>query len=405
MRRNSLNAFALASVILAAVAASSNAQVTYTVVAPTTTYAIAAPAPAPATTYAVAAPAAANSSPTQSLAPATTYTIEPVAPALPSYPTTFAPSNEPLAATSYLAAYRANAFEALMQAVNFESQAGRQPLTADELNLFRDAADGRAEHWSMAEAVLVASGVSNLNERQAYMAQIDQITADAKVATANAKTPRAKAKQLITFLLKGPMSAGYVSDQFNMKVLLDTKHFNCVSSAVLFMVVGHRLGMEVAAVQRPGHIFARIPGYDVETTSGSIYPSDIRAERITKALEKNDEDFGAAYSPDRPFHETGDFGALTSMYYDTGVDQDGAKDYSGAVVSYLKAACLDSTNPNLGLHLNNTFKKWFSVCVKNHQIAQAAAVANLYRQIARDPAPANQMLAQLAGTQRQFASR
>jgi hypothetical protein len=397
MRRNSLNAFALASILLAAVAATASAQLTYTVVA--------TPASIPTATYTVAAPAAANSAPTQSLAPATTYSIEPVAPALPSYPTTFAPSNEPLAATSYLAAYRANAFEALMQAVNFESQAGRQPLTADELNLFRDAADGRAEHWSMAEAVLVASGVSDRNERQAYMAQIDRITEDAKVATAGAKTPRGKAKQLIKFLLNGPMSAGYVSDQFNMKVLLDTKHFNCVSSAVLFMVVGHRLGMEVAAVQRPGHIFARIPGYDVETTSGNLYPSDIRAERITKTLEKEHEEFGEAYSADRPYHETGDFGALTSMYYDTGCDQDGAKDYSGAVVSYLKAACLDSTNPNLGLHLNNSFKKWFNICLQNHQIGQAAAVANLYRQIARDPAPANQMLAQLAGTQRQVASR
>ena len=405
MRRNSLSSFVLASIVLAAVAASSDAQVTYTVVAPTTTYAVAAPAPTTTYTVATPAPAAANSSPTQSLAPATTYTIEPVTPALPSYPTTFAPSNEPLAATSYLSAYRANAFEALMQAVNFDSQAGRQPLTADELNLFRDAADGRAEHWSMAEAVLVASGVSDHNERQAYLAQIDQITADAQVATAGAKTPRAKAKKLIVFLLKGPMKAGYVSDQFNMKVLLDTHHFNCVSSAVLFMVVGHRLGMEVAAVQRPGHIFARIPGYDVETTSGNVYPSEIRVERIAKALEKEHEDFGNAYSADRPYHETGDFGALTSMYYDTGCDQDSAKDYSGAVVSYLKAACLDSTNPNLGLHLNNAFKKWFSSCLKSHQLAEAAAVANLYRQIARDPAPANQMLAQLGGSQRQFASR
>ena len=182
MRRNSLNAFALASILLAAVATSASAQLTYTVVA----------TPAPTTTYTVAAPAPATSSSTNSLAPATTYSIEPVAPALPSYPTTFAPSNEPLAATSYLGAYRANAFQALMQAVSFESQAGRQPLTAEELNLFRDAADGRAEHWSMAEAVLVASGVSDRNERQAYMAQIDRITEDAKVATANAKTPRAK---------------------------------------------------------------------------------------------------------------------------------------------------------------------------------------------------------------------
>ena len=293
----------LASVFAAiASVASAASPVTYTVVAHSeTNYSVVAPVaalaapvtPAPTTIYAVAAPAPAPAPvPVTSYAPAN-VTVAPVTPAPVAAPQEkFAPSNEPLAPTSYLASYRANAFQALMQAVALDSQAGQQPLTADEMNLFRDAADGRAEHWTMAEAALVASGVTDRNQRLGYMAQIDQITEEAKVATANAKTPKAKAKQLIMFLLKGPMKAGYVSGQFNLRVLLDTNEFNCCSSAALFIIVGHRLNMEVAAVQRPGHIFARIPGYDVETTSGALYPSNIRAERILKGLAKNNEDLG-----------------------------------------------------------------------------------------------------------------
>jgi hypothetical protein len=405
MRSNSFSSLVLFAIVSAnASLASAASPLTYTVVAPSqTSYSVVAPATSPAP----AAPKA-----TTSYAPVT-YSPVSIAPpvvkpavAVDAPPATFAPSNEPLAPTSYLASYRANAFEALMQAVSIDSQAGNKPLTAEEINLFRDASSGHAEHWTMAEAVLVASGVADRNERQRYMAQLDQIAEDARVATAKAKTPRAKAKQLIMFLLKGPMSAGYVSDQFNMKALLDTQHFNCVSSAVLFMIVAHRLNMEVAAVQRPGHIFARIPGFDVETTSGGVYPSEKRTERITKQLADEKEDFGAAYSAERPFHETNDFGALTSMYYDTGVDQDKAKNYGDAVVSYLKAACLDATNPNLGLHLNSTLQSWFKVSLKNHQLAQAASIARLSGQIARDPSAASAMFAQLNGGQsRQLASR
>jgi hypothetical protein len=406
----------LASVFAAiASVASAASPVTYTVVAHSeTNYSVVAPVaalaapvtPAPTTIYAVAAPAPAPAPvPVTSYAPAN-VTVAPVTPAPVAAPQEkFAPSNEPLAPTSYLASYRANAFQALMQAVALDSQAGQQPLTADEMNLFRDAADGRAEHWTMAEAALVASGVTDRNQRLGYMAQIDQITEEAKVATANAKTPKAKAKQLIMFLLKGPMKAGYVSGQFNLRVLLDTNEFNCCSSAALFIIVGHRLNMEVAAVQRPGHIFARIPGYDVETTSGALYPSNIRAERILKGLAKNNEDLGATYTIDRPFHETGDFGSLTSMYYDTACDQDNAKDYGNAVVSYLKAACLDNTNPNLGYHLDHSFSNWFKACMKNHQVGQAAAVARLYSQISSNPLAANNMFQQLNGAPRQFASR
>jgi hypothetical protein len=398
--------FTLASLAVAAPPST----ITYTVVAPAqTTYTVVSPA---AATYTVAEQSPVFSSATNSNSPTTSYTpistVPPIAApavAIETPPATFAPSNEPLAPTSYMASYRANAFQALMQAVNLDSQAGQQPLTADELNLFRDAADGRAEHWTMAEAVLVASGVTDRGDRQRYMAQLDQITEDAKVATAKAKTPQGKAKSLIRFLLKGPMNAGYVSDQFNMRELLDTSHFNCVSSAVLFMIVGHRLNMEVAAVQRPGHIFARIPGFDVETTSGGVYPSENRVERITKQLAKENEDFGDAYTADRPYHETGDFGALTSMYYDTGVDDAKAKNYGNAVVNYLKAACLDATNPNLGIRLDHAFSNWFNACLKNHQVSQAASVAQLYSQISSNPLAANSMFQRLGASQRQFASR
>ena len=68
--------------------------------------------------------------------------------------------------------------------------------------------------------------------------------------------------------------------------MLDTGTFNCVSSATLFNIVCRRLGIEVGAVSQPGHVFSRIPGYDVQTTSGSIYSSDHRVEHVRKMMEE-----------------------------------------------------------------------------------------------------------------------
>jgi hypothetical protein len=393
MRSNSLTSNVFAFVMVAAAAAASaQSPLTYSVVSPAASQNTAAAPAAPQTIYTVAAPAT-----TGGLAPQ----VAPAPVALTAKPelTTFPPSNEPLAPTAYAARFRANAFQALTQAANIEALTGRPALTAEELDLFQDASDGHANHWSMAEASLLISGVTDRNERQQYVAQIKQICEEAKAATAGANTVKAKARLLAKYLLKSPMHAGYLSGQFDMRKLLDTGKFNCVSSAVLFLITAHAVGIEAGAVQQPHHIFTRVPGFDVEPTSGGVYSADIRHDRILKDLVKDKLEVGDSYTQDRIYHETGDFGALNSIYYDTGCNQEEAKEYGAAVISNLKAACLDATDPNLGLHLDRDFSKWFKSALDNHNLPQAASIANLYRQISRDPQASNTMFQQLAATQ------
>ena len=80
---------------------------------------------------------------------------------------------------------------------------------------------------------------------QSYRQQMDEITAQAYEVTKNATTAEQKLKKLAKFLHNGPMKAGYVSGQYDLKVLLDTGHYNCASSAVLFDLIARRLGMGV----------------------------------------------------------------------------------------------------------------------------------------------------------------
>jgi hypothetical protein len=388
MRSNSLSRLVFATILLAASGAVAFAQTTYTPVQ--TTYTVVAETQA--TPVASIAPFE---------APKPLATISPVAPEL----TTFAPSNEYLAPNSYQSKFRVDAFTVIMQAEAIQSRTGRPAITPDENRFLQDLYSGHADRWSMAEASLVVSGVSDRTERQRFLAQLDEIAAQAQAATANAKTLKVKARILGKFLLKGPMHAGYVKDQYTLRQVLDTGHFNCVSSAIMFTIMAHRIGLEVGTITMPHHVFSRIPGFDVEPTSGGVFPADIRVDRIYKHFKAHNEEVGTSYAADRPYHETGDFGVLAEMYCDFAGTQRDAQQYGPEAINYLKAACLDPVEPAGGNNVRSAMNKWFKLCISKHQIAEAATIANLYRQILRNPSEADGMFKTLATAQRQLAVR
>jgi hypothetical protein len=382
MRLKSLHSLVFCSVASLIFAANSLAQTTYTVVAPeaspaTSQVASLAPPTAPAPSASVATPEL----------------------------TTFAPSNESLAPHSYQATFKVDAFTAIMQAEAIQTHTGQPAVTADENSFLQDLHAGHAERWTMAEAALIVSGISDHTERQQFLAQLEQIAAQAETATANAKTLKAKASLLGKFLIKGPMHAGYVEDQYTLRNVLETGHFNCVSSAIMFTIMAHRIGLEVGAVTMPHHVFSRIPGFDVEPTAGRVFPADIRVDRIYKHFKTFNEELGTSYAADHPYHETGDFGVLAEMYCDWAGTQRNAKQFGAETIDYLKASCLDPVEPAGGNNLISAFHNWFKLAISNHDVAQAASIANLYRSMLRDPSDADWMSKTLAAEQRQLASR
>jgi transglutaminase-like putative cysteine protease len=387
MRSNSLFSLVFASVLVVALADNTFAQTTYAVVSPaSTTYAVVSEAP-----FSSVAPLE---------APKPAAITKPILPE----PTTFATSGETLAPNSYQAMFRVDAFTVLNQVASFEASHGEFTMTPDEISLFQDMRSGYATHFSFAEAALITSGVHDAAQRQTYLAQIDEITAGSRDAIANCKTTRAKARAIMRYLLKGPMKGGYVHGQTLLNVLLDTGTFNCVSSATLFNIVCRRLGIEVGAVSQPGHIFSRIPGYDVQTTSGSVYSSDQRVEHVRKMMEEFHHQLGG-YNADRPYHETSDFGLLGATYGNVASDEAADNDNVQGLVDILKKSSLDPTDPNAGLTVSRRFLALFNSSLKAHDINTAAAIANLYRQIARDPSAAEKMAQRLANAGAHLASR
>src|SRR5262249_21489664 len=145
----------------------------------------------------------------------------------------------------------------------------------------------------------------------------------------------------------------------------------------------HRLGITVAAVLQPGHVFSRIPGYDLQPTCGSVYSSDQRLEHVRKMMDAAHLSNGG-FDADRPYHETGDFGLLSATYGNLTTKEKADNDLAQATVDSLKKACLDPADPPSGTKVTSCFNAWLDGAIKANDVATAGAIADLYRQIGRD---------------------
>src|SRR5262249_13051670 len=119
----------------------------------------------------------------------------------------------------------------------------------DEAALFADVQGGRFRSWSFAEAALLASGVSDAAKRKEYADRLDALEKEARNAVAGAGTPFEKGEKLLRWLHDGPLSGGCRGGQTDLHTVLDSKTFNCVSSAVLYNVLALRLGLDARAIE------------------------------------------------------------------------------------------------------------------------------------------------------------
>lgn len=226
-------------------------------------------------------------------------------------------------------------------------------LTDDERKLFEDARDGKLDKISFVEACLIASGVTDPAKRKVYVAKLDGIAADARQAVEGAKTPRDKAERLLKFLHEGPMKGGYQSKQTDLHTILDDGTFNCVSSAALFNVIAQRLGLEVAAVEVPQHVFSLVidcgQRIDVETTSPrGVDPKGVKTPKGQTPADR--------YKGKR--REVGELGLAAVIAYNHGVGMIEEKRFHESILSSLRALSLDPGNPGAAQNTLAGFVKW-----------------------------------------------
>ncbi|MFL5342768.1 MAG: transglutaminase family protein [Gemmataceae bacterium] len=219
-------------------------------------------------------------------------------------------------------------------------------ISADESALFADVKDGKFTKWSFDAAALLASGVIDANKRKEYLKQLDALEAGAKKAVAAAKTPFEKGEKLLAWLHHedGPLAKGYEANQTDLSAILDTGTFNCVSSAVLYNILGRRLGLDVRAIEVPDHAFAILydgtKHADVETTTSSGF----NPARDEAAQEQFAKQTGFRYIPDshrEERREIGEAGLVAIICYNHGVTLAHEKRYHEALLADFRAMSLD----------------------------------------------------------------
>ncbi len=217
-------------------------------------------------------------------------------------------------------------------------------ISQDEASLFEDAADGKLDQWTFAEAALLASGVVDAQTRQNQLKRLDALEEQARQEIAQGKTPFEQGQLLLKFLHAGPMSKGYVSQQTDLSTILEKGTFNCVSSATMYNVLGSRLGFDVRAIEVPHHAFSILydgaDHADVETTTAHGF----NPSRDKKAQDEFTKLTGFAYIPDSnrdERREVREVGLAAIICYNHGVELMQAKRYHEALLAYFRAMSLD----------------------------------------------------------------
>lgn len=131
----------------------------------------------------------------------------------------------------------------------------------------------------LVKASLVASGLEK-EKMESFSQQIHSIIYQAPpkiddIATDSDNLLQWMHRELLT---------QYVEEQTGIHVLLTTGEFNCVSSAVLYMILVRARNTGIYGVVTPDHVFCRIPnengGVDVETTIPFGYDPGTRKDAI-----------------------------------------------------------------------------------------------------------------------------
>jgi tetratricopeptide (TPR) repeat protein len=253
-------------------------------------------------------------------------------------------------------------------------------LTPDEAALIDDARDGKFDRFSFAEACLIASGVTDAATRKKFLAELDRIEADARKSLEGAKTPREKGERLLKSLHAGPMAKGYESEQTDLHVVLDDGTFNCVSSAVLYNVIGRRLGLDVVAVEVPEHVFSVLCDgdrqIDVETTN---------ALGFDPARDKRTKPDGSAYIAEKHANdrrEVGEAGLAAIIAYNHGVTLAKENRHAEALRVNFLALALDRDNPGAAKNALADLTNWPLELCEADKFEEALAVITVGLELA-----------------------
>ncbi len=172
-----------------------------------------------------------------------------------------------------------------------------------------------------------------------YRGNFKALVKDFSLAAASIVDPVALAENILSFMYE-KLLVLYDEPQTRIDVMLDTGRYNCVSSAVLYLVLARSVGLQVKGVKTKDHAFCIVTiedkEYDVETTN--IYGFNPGEKR--EFHDKFGHITGYSYVPPANYNsrqETGEKGILALILQNRSSILNAKKQYREAVETSIDA--------------------------------------------------------------------
>ncbi|MDR2642891.1 MAG: hypothetical protein LBC74_08855 [Planctomycetaceae bacterium] len=256
-----------------------------------------------------------------------------------------------------------------------------------EKALFQDAQDGKWDNFNLFRAAMVAEGERDPAKIKNYEIKLDSILQKVKIKNQNNNPASAEilTRELFESLHHEIMTRQYDVNCTNLSRVFETGKFNCVSATVLFNVLGEKAGLDVHALEMPGHALSRVrfadKEFDLETTCPDWFNLENREELATATTKhvaqskstasnqitgNNISNQNLTYTRtesaklaelSKKSREITSVQLIATIYYNHGVDLLNEKRYAEAAMANIKALHLDPESEtawgNLMVAINN----------------------------------------------------
>jgi tetratricopeptide (TPR) repeat protein len=242
-----------------------------------------------------------------------------------------------------------------------------------ESRLLADAEDGRLDDFTLFDAALIASGVTDESRLEAYRTRLVEVSdALTREATAEASLA-ARGRMVLAGLFRHLLTGQYQAECTEVDRTLDQGHFGCVTTTVLYRCLAERAGLPLTILAEPDHVYCRLDGdspMEIQTTSPLGFLAADRPGRTGATSLRG----GMPAPLDIPPRELSDVQLVAKIYFNRGVALAERRQFSSAV-ELLQIACrLDPDDAAAGRNWRACWNNWALAEADAGRYQQAASI-------------------------------
>lgn len=248
-------------------------------------------------------------------------------------------------------------------------------LPYDEHRFIQESLLLRTQRYSLLEASIIASHPSKPEVASRLLQRYREIESRLLSQISPRDTKLQRAEKILTFMHRELLRGGYQLEQTTMENLFTNGRYNCVTATILYCCLGRAAGLEVKAVELPGHAMCWVKTeqgeLDVETTCATWFQylddPDTRNRVIHDLIRQAQADVNTAQV--RPVT---DRELIAKVYYNRGVDFLAEKNFSRALEANAIALLLDPSSATTKGNLLATMNNWSILLCHEGKYPQAA---------------------------------